>query len=78
MCRCLNNLYDPLNPRIEMANGAPGIQGDAHVIHSAMRVRYEAMGRRMRLVLSGYSKDVKNGIAIQKKERRKAFDSIYA
>lgn len=58
---------DPNKPSITMINRSPGIQGDEHIIRSALRVRTEAIQRRIKLVLSGYSKDVSQGMKISRK-----------
>ena len=61
---------DVLHPGIIMINRAPGIEQDHHVINSALRVRYEAIGRRMRLILSGYSKDMARGLKVQRQAHK--------
>jgi hypothetical protein len=57
---------DPLHPSIVMINRAPGIGQDLHFVQGALRIRYEAIGRRLRLIISGYSKDVAHGLKIQR------------
>lgn len=64
-----HNSVDPTHPRIVMINRAPGISQDLHFVRGAMRVRYQAIGKRMRLVLSGYSQDVARGIKLQRRVR---------
>ncbi len=63
-------------PFVTVGNSSPGIAGDAHIVSSAMRIRSQAIGRRIKLVLSGYSKDMKARIAIAKQERRKVDVSL--
>ena len=41
-----------------------------HFVRGAVRVRHEAIGRRIRLVISGYSKDVAQGLKIQRKAHK--------
>lgn len=64
-----HNARDLERPSITMINRAPGITDDLRIVQSALRVRYEAIGKRLRLVISGYSKDVAQGIKIQRKVR---------
>jgi hypothetical protein len=61
-----HNSYNPERPSITIINRAPGIEQDLNVVRSALRVRQEAITKRIRLVLSGYSKDVARGIKIQR------------
>jgi len=53
-------------PSVVMINRTPGIGDDLRIVRSALRVREEAIAKRIRLVLSGYSKDVAQGIRIQR------------
>jgi len=61
---------DLTHPSITMINRAPGIGQDVHFVQGALRVRYEAIGRRLRLIVSGYSKDVARGIKIQRQAHK--------
>jgi len=61
---------DPIRPSIVMTNRAPGIMDDLHFVRGAMRVRQEAIGRRMRLILSGYSKDMARGMKITRQAHK--------
>lgn len=70
-----HNAYNLDKPSIVMINRAPGIAQDVHVVNSALRIRQQAISKRIRLVLSGYSKDVARGIKIQRHER-KSSDSM--
>lgn len=62
-----NRLRDTVHPSVTVGSFAPGVSGDAHTIHSALRVSYEAIGKRMRLLVNGYAKDVSQGQKITKK-----------
>lgn len=64
---CLDDLRNFEAPSITMISRAPGVGDDARIINDAMGQRIEAMGRRARLILSGYAKDVKEGIKIRKR-----------
>lgn len=64
-----HNTYSLDHPSIVMINRSPGISQDWHFVQGAMRVRYQAIGKRIRLVISGYSKDVAQGIKIQRRAR---------
>jgi hypothetical protein len=55
---------NPSRPAIVMINRAAGIGQDTHIVSSALRARYQAIGKRMRLIASGYSKDVAQGIRL--------------
>lgn len=61
---------DPLHPAIVMINRAPGIGQDMHFIQGAMRIRYEAIGRRIKLVVSGYSRDIAHGMKVQRQAHK--------
>lgn len=53
-------------PSMTMINRAPGIGNDLRIVRNALRIRNEAIGKRLRLILSGYSKDVAQGIRIRR------------
>lgn len=54
---------------IVMINRAPGISQDLHFVNGALRVRYQAIGKRIRLALSGYSKDMAQQIKLERRVR---------
>lgn len=60
--------YDKNNPGSLMVNGSVGIEDDERLIRDVVRIRSDQVGRRCRLVLSGYSKDVATGMKISRKE----------
>lgn len=62
-----NRLRDTSHPSITIGSSAAGVAEDAHTIHSALRVTYEAIGKRMRLIARGYAKDVKEGRKVTSK-----------
>lgn len=56
------NLTHPTFPSLTVSNQTPGIgQWEARV-KAALQARHQAIGKRIRLILSGYSKDVARGI----------------
>lgn len=65
-----HNSRNPEKPSITMTSRAPGVSQDAHFIRGALRVRYESIGRRIKLVLSGYSKDVASGLRIKRRAQK--------
>lgn len=52
---------------IVMINRSVGISQDLHFVRGALRIRESAIKRRIKLVLSGYSKDVARGIKLQRR-----------
>lgn len=62
-------------PVVRMVSRAPGITDDERIVESAMRIRSKAMARRVKLILSGYAKDVKAGMIIGRKEHRMTDES---
>jgi len=65
----LNNLGNGQLPSITIGNTTKGISQIRHVVQSALNARSEAMGRRARLVLSGYAKDVAAGLRVRRRTR---------
>lgn len=64
-----HNSFNLEKPSIVMINRAPGIMSDERIVRSALRARHQAIGKRLRLVISGYSKDVASGIRVARKDR---------
>lgn len=65
----VNNLNDLNYPSVTVGSRAPGLIQITNVVRQAIRARGEAIEKRIRLVLSGYAKDVAQGIKIQNRER---------
>lgn len=63
-------LSDSKFPSVEFGSSAPSVSSQRHVISEAVRVRKEAVTRRVRLVLSGYNKDLARGMRIQSRAAR--------
>lgn len=61
---------DPHKPSITMVNFSRGIRDDEHFIRGTLRVRTEAIQRRIKLVLSGYAKDMARGMKIQRQAHK--------
>ncbi len=74
--QCVANLSNTTRPGVEMVNFAPGIMDDQRIVQSALRARERAIGKRIRLMISGYAKDVAQGIRITRKERRAAAETL--
>lgn len=68
--RVVNMLSNKGKPSITAFNMAPGIGDDQRIVADALRIRREAMAKRLKLILSGYSRDVANGIRISNKARK--------
>ena len=64
------------SPSVTMIARAPGLLDDQRIVRDAMRSRQEAISRRIKLILSGYAKDVKAGMIINRKEHRNQSDSL--
>lgn len=70
--RVQNNLETPGHPSIVMASHAPGVMDDERILRDTFRARREAIGKRIKLIVSGYAADVKAGIKIRNHAKRSA------
>lgn len=70
MGRVQNNLSTPGHPSIVMASHAPGVKDDERILRDTFRARAEAIGKRLKLIASGYAADVKAGIKIRPHAKR--------
>jgi hypothetical protein len=68
--RVENNLSNRTKPSIATYNSSPNIREDKRIRDSAMRIRRESLKRRLKLVLSGYSKDVAQRMRITRKAHK--------
>lgn len=68
----VNELSVPGNPSITMSNHAPGIASFDRIARETFRARREAMAKRIRLILSGYNKDMAAGMRPRKHAVRTA------
>ena len=68
--RVQNELLNPNNPSVRMTNFAPGILDDGRVVSDQVRIRNEAITRKIKGVLSSYSSEWKQGIKISKQARK--------
>lgn len=66
-----NDLGNKNRPSVTVSSHAPGVGQDEQIVRDAMRIRAQAIGRKMKGILSGYSADWKAGVKIAKQERRK-------
>lgn len=62
-----SKLSDPVRPSITFGSRAPGIDRIAPRIQAAVTLRTRAMGRRAKLMLSGYAKDIAAGYRVSNK-----------
>jgi hypothetical protein len=67
-----NNLHVQGHPSVVMSSHARGVMEDERIIKDTFRARGEAIAKRIRLIVSGYAKDVKEGIKISRKAHRTA------
>lgn len=58
----IEGLQSRTSPSVTFGSRAPGNQRQRGIIQSAVTARGKAIGKRIRLVLSGYAKDVREGI----------------
>lgn len=65
-----NNLHVKGHPSIVMSSHAPGVKDDERILRDTFRARAEAIGKRLKLLASGYAADVKTGIKIGKHAKR--------
>lgn len=70
--RCINMTGSLHQPSITVSNFSPGIGDDERLVRDQMRIRFSAIGRKMRGIISGYSEDWKRGVKIQKQMRASA------
>jgi hypothetical protein len=60
-------LNDPVRPRVVFGTRFAGVDGPYKSrIQAAVRIRARQMGNRARLILSGYAKDISQGIKAQR------------
>lgn len=64
-----SRLVNTKQPYVIIGNRTQGIDRIRGQVQSALRARTEAMGRRIKLILSGYSKDVARGIRPRKRAK---------
>lgn len=60
-----DNLDVPNHPSIVVTAHPPGIVSQERILTETFRARREAIAKRIRLIVSGYSQDVKNKIKIR-------------
>lgn len=65
--KCFNDLSIPGEPSITIHNSAPGIMSQERIVLQAFRARRESMTRRIKLIVSGYGKDIASGQKPHKK-----------
>lgn len=66
----VQNNMDSDSPSMEVRNFARGVGRYAGVVKSAVNIRAKKIKERVRLILSGYSKDVKAGIRARSRDWR--------
>lgn len=65
-----NNLNRVGSPMIRVFNHAPGITAQFRILRAAFKTRRSAIEKRIRLIVSGYAKDIAAGIQVGKKARQ--------
>ena len=70
----VNNIADSAVPSVTIGNTAKGVGQLRHFVQGALDARANAMGKRIRLILSGYAKDVAQGIRVSRKARNTGGD----
>lgn len=65
-------------PVVTFGSRAPGVGRQAGVINSAVRIRSEAVLKRTKLIVSGYAKDIAQGMRIQRKAARSGQGGRYS
>lgn len=66
----INNLSTPSKPSVGLRAHAPGIASFERVFQNALKARMGAIPRRLKLIASGYGKDVASGIRVASRARR--------
>jgi hypothetical protein len=74
----LDGLMDGSFPVVTFGSRAPGVGRQAGVIQSAIRIRSQAIVRRTKLIVSGYAKDIAQGMKIQNKAARSGQGGRYS
>ena len=68
MGNVINGLATKNAPSVTMSSHAPGVSQDVRIIQDQMRIRAEAIGRKMKRILNGYATDMKYSRVITRKE----------
>jgi hypothetical protein len=71
-------LQNGTSPSVQFGSRAPGVMRTADKVRDAARVRGEAIKKKVRLILSGYAKDVSQGMRIQARAKRSGRGGNYA
>lgn len=64
----VDNLSNPTRPSFTLINSGIGAKHLTNILQNAVRARGEAIHRRVKLILSGYSKQIKAGITKIRRE----------
>lgn len=71
-----NDVDNHVSPSITMIARAPGLLNYKRIVSDAVRIRAEAISLRIKLIRSDYSKQVKQGMIIRRKEHRKHSEDL--
>lgn len=63
-------LMDGSFPKVTFGSRAPGVRRQEALIKDALRIRQEAIRKRIKIILSGYAKDVWHGVRAQSRAKR--------
>lgn len=64
-----NRLNDQFRPSIAMASSAPGVADDKRIIDAVMKIRANAITKKIKSIIDGYSQDMAAGRSITRKEQ---------
>jgi hypothetical protein len=57
-------------PKVTFGSRSPGVGRQRSIVQNAVRIRGEAMAKRIKLILSGYSRDLSKNMRIQARAKR--------
>lgn len=65
-------------PSVRFGSRAIGVNRQRQIVNSAVRVRGQAMAKRIKLILSGYNRDLSRNMKIEAREKRSGKGGNYA
>jgi hypothetical protein len=64
--KCIDLLDTPGRPSVTMTSYAPGVGEDIRIVQDALRIRYNSIGKKMKLLAQGITGDWNRGLRIAK------------